>query len=104
MSPFNVRSPLVVVELLETGHEIKYFGFRRVATGVIVLGRLYDQIDDAGKAAAATATLGHGVIDFRRHDELPTVLIQQLGDDRSDLVIGDVIAAADQHGTSVHQT
>jgi hypothetical protein len=92
------------MEFLETGHEIKYFDIRRVATGVIVFGCLYDQIDDAGKAAAAATAFRHGMIDFRRHDQLPTVLIQQFGDDRPDVVIGYIVAAADQHVSSVHQT
>jgi hypothetical protein len=71
---------------------------------MIVFGRLYDQIDDAGKAAAAATALGHGMIDLRRYDQLPAVLIQQLVDDCPDVVIGDVIAAADKHVSSVRQT
>ncbi|MBZ5760669.1 hypothetical protein LAV84_08900 [Rhizobium sp. VS19-DR104.2] len=104
MSPFNVRSPLVFVELFETGHEINYFDIRRVATGVIVFGCLYDQVDHAGKTAAAASALRHRMIDLRRHDQLPTVFVEQLVDDCPDIVIGDVVTAADQHGSSVRQT
>jgi hypothetical protein len=88
------------MELFETGHEIKYFDVRRVATGVIFLCRPDDQINDAGKAAAAATALGHGMIHFRRNDKLPTVLIEQFVDDGLDLVISDVITAADQHGST----
>jgi hypothetical protein len=104
LSPFNVRSPVFFVEFSQAGHEIKYFGFRRVATGMVFLGRLDDQIDDAGKAAAAAAALFHGMIDFRGNDQLPTVLIEEGIDDLLDFGIGDVIATADQHSRSVRQT
>jgi len=38
------------------------------------------------------------MIDFRRHDELPTVLVEHLIDDIANIIIGDVIAAANEHG------
>jgi len=85
------------MEILQAGHEIKYFGFRRVATGVIVLGGLDDDINDIGEATAAAAALLHGVIDFRRHDKLPTVLIEKAVDNLPDFFVGYVIAAADEH-------
>jgi len=73
------------MEILQAGHEIKYFVFRRVATGVIVLGGLDDDIHDIWKTAATTTAFLHGVIDFRRHDKLPTVLIEKAVDNqRSD--------------------
>jgi hypothetical protein len=92
------------MELSQAGHEIKYFRFRRVATGMICLGRLDDQIDDIGEATAATATLFHGMIDFCRNDELPTIFIKEGIDDVLDFRIGNVIATADQHSRSVRQT
>nr|WP_200925568.1 hypothetical protein [Rhizobium sp. Leaf262] len=66
---------------------------------MIFFGCLDNQFDDGRKAATATATLCHRVIHFRRHDQLPTVLIEHLVDDVADIVISDVIAAANEHGS-----
>ena len=65
---------------------------------MIVLGCLNDDVDNIGEAAAATAALLHDVIDFRRHDKLPTVFVEEVVDDLPDFFVGDVIAAADKHG------
>ena len=64
---------------------------------MIVLGRLDNDVDDIGEATAAAAALLHGVIDFRRHDKLPTVLIEKAVDNLPDFFVGYVIAAADEH-------
>jgi hypothetical protein len=104
LSPFNVRSPVFFVELSQAGHEIKYFCFRRVPTGMIFLGCLDDKIDDAGKTTAAAASFFHGMINFSGNDELPTVFIEKGVDDFLDFGIGNVIATADQHSRSVRQT
>jgi len=85
------------VEVSEAGHEIKYFGIRRVATGVIILCRLNDNIHHVREATAAPAPFFHGVVDFRRHYELPTVLIEKAVDNLSDFGVCYVIAAADKH-------
>lgn len=85
------------MELFQAGHEIKYFGLRRVATGVIFLGCLDNEVDDVGETATAAAAFFHSVVDFRRHDKLPTVFIEKVGDNRPDFFIGYVIAAADKH-------
>ncbi|MBB5664218.1 hypothetical protein GGE68_002409 [Rhizobium leguminosarum] len=85
------------MELFQAGHEIKYFGLRRVATGVIFLGRLDNDVDDIGETAAATAAFFHSVIDLRRHDKLPTVFIEKIGDNLPDFLVGYIIAAADKH-------
>ncbi|MBP1858704.1 hypothetical protein J2Z75_002212 [Rhizobium herbae] len=97
MSPFKIRSPVFFMELFEAGHEIKYLVIRRVATGMILLGRADDDIDDIGETAAATAALFHRMIDFRGHDQLPTVLIEHLDDGVLYVLIGDEIAATNQH-------
>ena len=65
--------------------------------GVILLGRADDDVDNIGEAATAAATFFHRVIDFGRHDQLPTVLIEESGDRLFDVFDGDEIAAADQH-------
>jgi len=85
------------MESLQAGHKIKNIGLSRVATGVIFFRGFDDQVDNGGKTAAAAAALFHGMIHFCRNDQLPTVFIQELVDDVPDIVIGDVIAAANQH-------
>jgi hypothetical protein len=94
MSPFNVRSPVFFVELFQAGHIVDNFRFRRVAVSVIILGSLDDELDNIGEAAAATTTLAHRVIHLRRNDQLPAVLIEEFDDDVADVLVGDVIAAA----------
>ena len=64
---------------------------------MIFFRRFDDQVDDSRETATATATLLHGMIDFRWDDELPTVFIKKLVDDIANVVVGDVIAAANQH-------
>ncbi|EJZ20847.1 hypothetical protein RCCGEPOP_13082 [Rhizobium sp. Pop5] len=68
-----------------------------MATGVIFLGRLDDDINHVRETAAAATALFHGVINLRRHDKLPTVLIEKVDDDLPDFLVGYVIAAADEH-------
>jgi hypothetical protein len=95
LSPFNVRSPVFLVELFQAGHIIDNVCGRRVPLGVIFLSGLDDDVDDIWEAAAAAAALAHRVIDLRRNDKLPAVLVQELDDDVADFLVGDVIAAAD---------
>jgi len=85
------------MESLQAGHKIKNIGLSRVATGVIFFGGLDDQIDNGRETAAAATTFFHGVIHFRRNDQLPTVLVEEFVDNVPDIVISDVIAAANQH-------
>jgi hypothetical protein len=85
------------MELFEASHEIKYLVPRRGAASVILLCGADDDVDDVGKTAAATATFFHRVIDFCRNDKLPTVLIEHLDDGVLDVLIGDKIAATNQH-------
>ncbi|OWV90999.1 hypothetical protein ATY81_06665 [Rhizobium sp. R72] len=92
------------MEFSQAGHEIKYFGFRRVVTGVIFLGRLDDNIDHVWEAATAAAALSHGVVYLCRHDQLPTILLEKLGDNFPDFMISYVIAAADKHGVIPNMT
>ncbi|MEQ1940932.1 hypothetical protein ABMA32_00780 [Mesorhizobium sp. VNQ89] len=48
--------------------------------------------------AAATATpLAKGVIDLRRHDKLPAVLLEQADDCLLDLLFGNQVAVTDKH-------
>ena len=67
---------------------------------MILLGGADDDVDDIGEAAAATAALFHRMIDFRRHDQLPTVLVEEADNRVLDLFFRDEIAAANQHFVS----
>ncbi|WP_245304928.1 hypothetical protein [Rhizobium multihospitium] len=51
------------------------------------------------ETTAATAALFHGVINLGGNDELPTVLIEEFGDDLPDFLVGDVITTANQHSS-----
>lgn len=64
---------------------------------MIGFGGADDDVDDIREAAAAAAALFHRVIDFRRHDQLPAVLVEEADDRILDLFLGDEIAAANQH-------
>ena len=75
-----------------------------MAASVIVFRRLDDDIHDIGKAATAAAAFFHGVIDLRRHDQLPTVLIEKAVDNLADFLVGYVIAAADKHAIIPNMT
>jgi hypothetical protein len=97
LSPFNVRSPVLFVESLQAGHKIKNIGLSRVPTGVIFFRGFDNQVDNGRKTATAATALFHGMVHFCGNDKLPTVLIEELVDNVLDLMIGDVIAAANQH-------
>ena len=66
---------------------------------MVVLGHPDDRFDHIWEAAATAATLVQRVIDFRRHDQGPGVLVEELRDRLFDLLFGDDVAVADQHGT-----
>jgi hypothetical protein len=68
-----------------------------VVTGVIFFSCLDNYINDVRETAAATAPFFHGVIDFRGHDKLPTVLIEKVVDNLPDFGIRYIVAAADKH-------
>ncbi|KQR79298.1 hypothetical protein ASG03_12190 [Rhizobium sp. Leaf341] len=85
------------MKFFETGHEIKYLVIRRVPHGVIAFRGPDNQVDHIGEAAAAAPALFHRVIDFCRHDQLPTILIEEGGDRILYLLFGDEIATANQH-------
>jgi hypothetical protein len=102
-SPFKVRSPVVLVELLQARHINDKFGFRRVAQRMILFGRPNDQVDHIRKATTAASTLRHGMINLARNDQLPAVLIEELNDRVPDIFVGDVIAATDQHSQSARK-
>jgi hypothetical protein len=85
------------MEVPEAGHEIKHFGFRRVVTGVIFFGCADNDINDVRETTATAAPFFHSVVDFCRHDQLPTVLIKKAVDNFADIHIRYVVAAADKH-------
>jgi hypothetical protein len=85
------------MELLQARQIYNDFVLRRVTQGMIFFGRADNQIHDVRETAATAAAFAHGVIDFRRYDELPTVFVKKLDDDVLDFLVRDVIAAADEH-------
>ena len=64
---------------------------------MVIFGDPNDRFDHIWEAAATATTLLHHVIDLRRHDELPGILIQQSDDRLLDLLLGNDVAMADQH-------
>lgn len=64
---------------------------------MILLGGADDDVDDIGETAAATAALLHRVVNLRRNDQLPTVLIEEPDDRVLNVLVGDEIAATNQH-------
>nr|WP_207106122.1 hypothetical protein [Rhizobium sp. CFBP 13717] len=87
------------MQLSQAGHKIKNIGFRRVATCMIFFRGPDNQFNNGREAATATTTFGHSVIHFGRHDKLPTVFIEHLVDDIANVVVGDVVTAANEHGS-----
>jgi len=85
------------MELLQARQIYNDFVFRRVTQGMIFLRRANNQIHDVGETATTAAAFAHGMIDFRRYDELPTVFVKKLDDDVLDFLVRDVIAAAHEH-------
>jgi len=67
---------------------------------MIFFGCTDNQVNHIGKTSAAPAALLHGVIDFCRHNELPTVLVEETVDHVPDFPIGNVIATTDKHAVS----
>lgn len=63
---------------------------------VVLLGDRYDDVYDIWEAAAAASPLVHAMVDLRRNDELPGVLIEQFADGRFDVAAADHIALADE--------
>nr|WP_246690986.1 hypothetical protein [Neorhizobium alkalisoli] len=49
------------------------------------------------EAAATAASFRHGMIDLGRNNQLPTVFVKKLDDRVPDLLVGNVITAADEH-------
>jgi hypothetical protein len=85
------------MEVPEAGHEIKHFGFRRVVTGVIFFCCLDNDINYVRETTAATAPFFHSMVDFCRHDKLPTVLVKKAVDNLPDFGVSDIVTATDKH-------
>jgi hypothetical protein len=69
----------------------------RFGTGVILLGYPNYRFHHIWETAATAAALLHRMIDLRRDDQLPTVLVEQRDDRLLDFLLGDDITLADQH-------
>jgi len=64
---------------------------------MIALGHPNDRFHHIWEAAATATALLQGVIDLRRHDELPRILFEQVDDRLLDLLLGNQVAVADKH-------
>jgi len=86
------------LEPFDEDHHVVALG---LASRVIFLGRLDDEVDDIGEATAAATALLHGVIDLARNDQLPTVFIEKRDNRFLDILVGDQVAGANHHGGHV---
>lgn len=64
---------------------------------MVIFGDPNDRFHHIWEAAATATALLHGMIDLRRHDQLPGILVQQPDDRLLDLLLGDDIAMTNQH-------
>jgi len=62
-----------------------------------MLGDPNDRFHHIWEAAATATALVQGMIDLRRHDELPGILLKQLDDRLLDLPFGYQVAVTDEH-------
>jgi hypothetical protein len=62
-----------------------------------VFGDPNDRFHHIWEAAATAAALVQGMVDLRRNDELPGILLEQLDDRVLDLLFGYQIAVTDEH-------
>jgi hypothetical protein len=71
---------------------------RRVKAPMIILGDPDDKVDHIGKAGTTLAALFESAKHLGRYDDLPGIGLQKFGHDRLDLLVGDDIAMANEHG------
>ena len=62
-----------------------------------MFGNPNDRFHHIWEAAATATALVQGMIDLRRHDELPGILLKQLDDRLLDLLFGYQVAVTDEH-------
>src|SRR5919108_3105165 len=72
---------------------------RRFGTGVVSFRDANDRFHHIRETAATAAALLQAMIDFRRHDQLPGVLIEQIDDRLFDLLLGYDVAVANEHAS-----
>ena len=64
---------------------------------MVMFGDPNDRFHHIWEAAATAAPLLQGMVDLRRHDELPGILLEQPNDRLLDLLFGYQIAVTDMH-------
>jgi hypothetical protein len=64
---------------------------------MVVFGNPNDRFHHIWEAAATATPLLQGMVDLRRHDELPGVPLEQLDDRLLDLLFGYQVAVTDKH-------
>ena len=64
---------------------------------MVMFGDPNDRFHHIWEAAATAAPLLQGMVDLRRHDELPGILLEQPNDRLLDLLFGYQVAMTDKH-------
>ena len=64
---------------------------------MVVFGDPNDRFHHIWEAAATAAPLLQGMVDLRRHDELPGILLEQPNDRLLDLLFGYQVTVTDKH-------
>src|SRR3954463_10487406 len=97
-SPFTTISTLLLLELCKAGFKLDELARRARLLEMVVLGDAHDNVHHIWHAAAAFGAAGELAIDLGRNHQLPGVLLEQGQDDVLDLLGGDHVALADEHG------
>src|SRR5690606_19059537 len=96
-SPFMTQAPVLAAQTSHAVQEWYDLGFPAAEAAMVVLGYPNDRFHHIWEAAATAAALAEGVIDFRRHDELPRIGLEELEDRALDLLLRDDVAMTNQH-------
>ena len=64
---------------------------------MVMFGDPNDRFHHIWEAAATAAPLLQGMVNLRRHDELPGILLEQPNDRLLDLLFGYQVAMTDKH-------
>ena len=64
---------------------------------MVIFGDPNDRFHHIWEAAATATALVQGMVDLRRNDELPGILLEQPNDRLLDLLFGYQVAVTDKH-------
>jgi hypothetical protein len=92
-----IPAPVVAAQSAHSVQERNYIIVADSGTAMIFLRDPDDDFHHIREAAATPPSLSERMIDFRRHDELPGIGIEERDDRGLDLLFLDDIAVTDQH-------